>query len=149
MLIQIILVIFSLFVLAKVSLRFRERKISLKEFIFWIVFWLAVMLVVILPETTTLAANLVGVGRGSDLAVYLSVVVLFYLVFRIFVKLDNIDAAITKVVRKEALEEVEKDKSSFASSSVSFAAEASKDRKALEDRSAYTKASEDREKNRK
>jgi hypothetical protein len=114
MLIKIILIIFSLFVLLKVSLRFRERKISLKEFIFWIVFWLAVMLVVIMPETTTLAANLVGVGRGSDLAIYFSVVVLFYLVFRIFVKLDNIDAAITKVVRKEALDELEKNKSSSA-----------------------------------
>jgi hypothetical protein len=105
MLIKIILILFTLFVLFKVALRFRERRISLKEFIFWIIFWLAVLFVVLMPETTSLAANLVGVGRGSDLAVYLSIVLLFYLVFRIFVKLDNIESEITKIVRKEAKEE--------------------------------------------
>jgi len=108
MIIKIIFFLFAIFVLFKVALRFKERKINLKEFIFWIIFWLAVGLVVILPETTSFLANLVGVGRGSDLAIYLAILLLFYLVFRIFVRLDNLDYQLTKLIRREAIEEFKK-----------------------------------------
>lgn len=107
MLIQILLIVFAIFVLIKISLKFQQKKIRLREFLLWLIFWLAVIVVVILPNITSYLANLVGIGRGSDLAVYLAVLGLFYLVFRIYVKMDNMDAQITKIVRSDAIDKSE------------------------------------------
>lgn len=108
MIIQVILIIFILYVILKVALRYKDKVISLQEFILWTIFWFMVAFVVILPETTSLVANLVGVGRGVDLVIYVSVLILFYLAFRILVRLDKIEKQITKVVRKISLDQKEK-----------------------------------------
>ncbi|OGY42612.1 MAG: hypothetical protein A2Y82_02875, partial [Candidatus Buchananbacteria bacterium RBG_13_36_9] len=88
-----------------------DKIISLQEFLLWTIFWFLVGFVVILPETTSLVANFVGVGRGVDLVIYISILILFYLVFRVLVRLDKIDKDVTKIVRKIALGSEE---SSFA-----------------------------------
>jgi len=71
---------------------------------------LAVGVVVILPQTASFLANLLGVGRGADLVIYLSILVLFYIVFRIFIRLDRLDREITKIVRELALQKKDKNK---------------------------------------
>lgn len=108
MLIQIILLIFIIFVLSRTVLQFRRGLISSKELTFWFILWLAVGVVVILPQTASFLANLLGVGRGADLVIYLSIVVLFYIVFRIFIRLDRLDREITKIVRELALQKKDK-----------------------------------------
>ncbi|MBI2551629.1 DUF2304 domain-containing protein, partial [Candidatus Uhrbacteria bacterium] len=62
-----------------------------------------------LPKTTEIAARFVGVGRGADLAIYVGMLVLFFLVFKLFVKIEEVEREITKVVRKEALDGIKKD----------------------------------------
>jgi len=108
MIIQIILVLFIIYAVIKVASRYKDKIISLQEFVLWTIFWFIVGFVIILPETTSLIANLVGVGRGVDLVIYLSILILFYLVFRILVRLDKIDKDVTKIVRTIALKEEEK-----------------------------------------
>ncbi len=110
MLIQIILLIFIIYAVLKVALRYKDKVISLQEFVVWTIFWFMVGFVVILPETTSLVANFVGVGRGVDLVIYISILILFYLSFRILVRLDKIEKDVTKVVRKIALSKGEKEK---------------------------------------
>lgn len=110
MLIKIVLVIFILFVVSKVAWRFKDKAISLQEFILWSIFWLGVGFVVIFPETTSLVANWLGVGRGVDLVIYISVLILFYLVFRVLVRLDKIESDVTKIVREIALNKKEENK---------------------------------------
>jgi hypothetical protein len=109
MAIKIILLIFILFVLSRIVWRFLKKEIHRGELIIWLIFWLLVALAVLLPQTTDLLAQKVGVSRGADLLVYISVLVLFYLVFRMLVKLEKIDSQITKIVREVALRE-DKDK---------------------------------------
>jgi len=106
MIIQLLLILFILFAIAKVGLRYKDKVISLQEFILWTVFWLIVALIVIFPDITSYAANLVGVGRGVDLVIYLSILILFYLVFRVLVKIDKLEKNITKIVRKDAIKKV-------------------------------------------
>jgi len=113
MLIQIILLIFIIYAVIKVALRYKDKIISLQEFVLWTIFWFTVGFVIILPSTTSLVANWVGVGRGVDLVIYISILILFYLVFRILARLDKIDKDVTKIVRKIALgKESEEDKQS-------------------------------------
>jgi len=109
MLIQITLLLFILFVFSRIILQFRKRIITLKETIFWIFFWVLVALAVIFPKTTDLFAKTLGVGRGADLLIYLAVIFLFYLVFRVFIRIEKIERNITKIVRKIALDEKLKD----------------------------------------
>jgi len=71
----------------------------------WLIFWLAVGVAFVTPESLTRLANVLGIGRGADLVLYVAVVVVFYLMFRIFVRLENMERNITKIVRKDALKD--------------------------------------------
>lgn len=103
MLIQILLSLFILFALINIWGRYRAKEVTLRSLFFWLIFWLAVAVVVWQPNLATEAANRVGVGRGSDLALYISVAVIFYLIFRITVRLEKMDRNITKIVREISL----------------------------------------------
>jgi len=113
MLIQIILILFIIFAVIKVALRYKDKVISLQEFVIWTIFWFLVGFVIIIPESTAYVASLVGVGRGVDLVIYVSILLLFYAGFRILVRLDKIEKNITQIVRREALNQSEQDKNGF------------------------------------
>lgn len=108
MLIQTIIIIVIALILPRIFLQYRAKKINRKELLFWTLFWLAVAVVALLPQTINIIANYVGVGRGVDVAIYVSIIVLFYIVFRIFVRLDKLEKDISKIVRHLALEEKDK-----------------------------------------
>ncbi len=102
-LIQVTLLLFLLFAVSRVVLRFRSGQIKMGEFVFWTLLFLTAMTVTAFPAETTGLANTLGIGRGVDLIVYLSIVTLFYLVFRVYVLLEDIRHEITEVVRSLAL----------------------------------------------
>ena len=62
------------------------------------------------PGSTQFLADRIGIGRGVDLVIYIAIVTLFYLVFRLHMKVELINRQITKVVREKALSEVDKNK---------------------------------------
>lgn len=103
MILQIIVVLFVVFAWSRVLLRLRDRKISNWEFAFWSLLWAAVLVVLFMPGITEPIARLLNIGRGIDVIVYLSIVLLFYLMFRIYVKIEGVEQEITKVVRETAL----------------------------------------------
>lgn len=103
-LIQIILLPFLLFALSRVALQFKNKQIKITEFFFWSALFLSATFVLIFPNETTRFANLVGIGRGIDLVVYASIITLFYLVFRLYVYIEDLRHEITLLVRKIALE---------------------------------------------
>ncbi|MFC1729994.1 DUF2304 domain-containing protein [candidate division KSB1 bacterium] len=97
------MLLFVLFALSRAVLRFKGRQITLSEFLFWALVWIVVGVLIIIPDTTNALARLFGVGRGVDAIIYISIALLFYLVFRIYVKLENVEQEITKVVREVSL----------------------------------------------
>ncbi|MBU1203224.1 DUF2304 domain-containing protein [Patescibacteria group bacterium] len=105
---QIIITLFVLVILFKLFVQKQKNKISLFSFIIWFLLWLAVLVVFWQPDTTTYLANVLGIGRGADLVVYISIVVIFYMLFRIFVRLNKIENEITKAVREDAIKNAEK-----------------------------------------
>lgn len=106
--IHIIGSLFIFFAWSRVLLRYRERSFGLLGFILWTLIWATLLVVLYLPETTEILARRLGIGRGADLAIYISIVVLFYLVYRIYVKIDSLEQEITKAVREESLKEIHK-----------------------------------------
>ncbi len=69
----------------------------------WLGLWIALLIAVLTPQITGVLAKILGVWRGTDAIVYLSIVLIFYLIFRIFVKLEKIDSDLTTIARKIAL----------------------------------------------
>lgn len=105
--IQFLLIIMLFSALAVTWKRLKERVITLKEAVLWTGLWLAAIVIVLLPDTTSMLARWVGIGRGVDLVVYASIVALFFLVFKIFVSIDTLERKLTSMVRKDALKDLE------------------------------------------
>ncbi|NJL44257.1 MAG: DUF2304 family protein [Nitrosarchaeum sp.] len=100
-----IILIFSLFALSRAYLRVKDRRISWGEFGFWGVVWVLLILVAIFPWTIASLAALIGIGRGVDLVIYVSIPLVFYLVFRLYVKIDAMERNLTELARAHALRE--------------------------------------------
>ncbi|MBI2485302.1 DUF2304 domain-containing protein [Candidatus Uhrbacteria bacterium] len=103
--IQVAILLFCLFAIVRALGQVRRGQLSLVRAAGWVLFWLAVGLVALLPQTTQWFANRLGVGRGADLVIYVSLAALFYLVFRLFVKLERVEQDMSQLVRSIALKE--------------------------------------------
>lgn len=108
--IQILFIIFLLFALSRVFLRARGKEISKKEFVFWAVVWLLALVFVLEPALFSTAAEFLGIGRPVDVAIYVGLLVLFYLNFRFYVKVQRQEEEITKIVREIAFKRTGKEK---------------------------------------
>lgn len=101
--IQLILLLFVAFAILKTVGRAVKRDVTRAQLVFWCLVWLAIAAAAIFPQWTVVLANRLGVGRGSDLVLYIAVALLLYIVFRLTVRIERMDRAITKVVRRDAL----------------------------------------------
>ncbi len=101
---QLLFILFSLFAVISVVKRKREGLLGPKGAIFWIGFWLLAVFLVLWPNSTGVVANYLGIGRGADFVFYVSLVVIFYILFKLNVKLEAVGRDVTKIVRKESLE---------------------------------------------
>lgn len=110
MIIKAIIILFILFVLWRTALRFKKGDITSREFSIWVIFWTLIVIAVLIPQKTDIIAQWLGVERGADLLVYLSIIVLFFVIFKIIVKLEKIERDITKVVRNTAIKNKEDDR---------------------------------------
>lgn len=108
LIIQIILIVFFLFAWSRVFKKYRLGEIKFKELAVWTVFWIIAGVVVVVPNSTNFVAKVVGIGRGADLIIYISLALVFYIIFRIFTRLAKIENDITKIVREIALKNEDK-----------------------------------------
>ncbi len=97
-LIIILIFVFRLFVLKK------QAKVSANEFIFWLAFWIiAAAGVIFVKDLDRLAAALGFSASGIQIILYAAVAVLFYMNFRLRLKIEKMDKDLTKIVRELAL----------------------------------------------
>jgi small membrane protein len=105
--IQWVLVLFAVFAVSRVLMRFRRGGLPFWQLALWFLFWSGVCVAALHPETTNVLASWLGVGRGADVVIYLAVVALFYMLFRAFGKIEDLERQITRVVRAAALKELD------------------------------------------
>lgn len=103
--IQFIIIAFALFALYRAFCRFRAGELHLPQLLLWSVVWVAVIGATLLPQSTTWFAGQIGVGRGVDAVMYLAIILLFYMIFRIFLRIEKIERDITALVRKVGIDE--------------------------------------------
>lgn len=102
-LIQIILVVFFMYATGRVFKRYRTGELTLWLTAAWMIFWLLACIVTLVPNSTSSLAKIVGVGRGADLVIYVSVAVLFFLLFRVMARIERLNKTITELTRALAL----------------------------------------------
>lgn len=85
-------------------IRFRDSKMSLGMLLFWSIIWIILICLSLFPTETSHIATLTGIGRGLDVILILGLIGCYYLIFRIYNAIENIEQEITLLVRKIALE---------------------------------------------
>lgn len=108
LLIAIILLVMLFLVLSKQNSKIRAwKKITLFAFI------LLAVITILFPDTVSYLATLVGVGRGTDLLLYLFILAFFVYVINNYIARQNDKDKLYRLARKIALLEArldEKDK---------------------------------------
>lgn len=108
--VQILLFVFVLFAASRAVLQFRGGTIRFGALTFWLMIWVVALVAIFYPEETTRLARILGIGRGVDIVVYASIAILFYLVFRLNVYIENLRTEISRLIREVAIKEVKSKK---------------------------------------
>ena len=104
-----ILVKFLSFLLAAIAisksyLDFRAKIESLQMFVFWIVTWTAIVVIALFPSIIDILILSFGGGRtGLGTFFGMGLVFLFFIVYRLYVKIERIQQTLTKTIQEFAL----------------------------------------------
>jgi small membrane protein len=101
---KIFSLLLALIVLSKSYVDFRGRLESLPMFIFWTVTWLLIVTVALFPGLVDILLSLSGSGRvGLGTFFGMALVFLYFVVYRIYVKLERIEQNLSKAIQELAL----------------------------------------------
>ena len=100
---QVVLLIAAIVTIAFAYHRLRSKKSTPASFVLWIVIWIFLLLFAFKPDFSMPLANLFGFGRGIDLLVIIGLLFSLYLVFRLYIKFDDMNQQINELVRELAI----------------------------------------------
>jgi small membrane protein len=103
--IQLILIIGFLFTSLFYFVRLRNR---IADVLLLFVLVASAVLFILFPEWTSVLAKKLGVGRGTDLVLYICIVLFYFVILKLYARMRKLEQQITILIRKQALEEVEK-----------------------------------------
>ncbi|NPA84204.1 MAG: DUF2304 domain-containing protein [Epsilonproteobacteria bacterium] len=99
----LILILTITLILLALSSRFRPY-----QYLTIALFYLGIAYLIIFPDQADAIAHFVGVGRGVDLIIYLSIAILTLIVAILYTKVKANERAITKIVRQIAIMEAKR-----------------------------------------
>lgn len=102
----LVLMLFSLLSAVTLSAAFRGM-VRKRIAVFWLALWTLGALAIIWPRSTMLIARYLGIGRGADLLLYVSVLLMLVGFFYVYGRFRRLDRDITLLVRRLAIEQVE------------------------------------------
>jgi hypothetical protein len=62
---------------------------------------------VLWPNVTNIIANRLGVGRGTDLITYLSILIFWFVILKLYARIRKLEQLFTEIIRKDALSHVQ------------------------------------------
>ncbi len=104
MLQEAIALIVILFFLGRLAWQYYHSQLGRGQFVFWLIFWFAAgMLVIYIRKIDLLVSRLGFSSNGIELLLYISVVVMFYLIFRQRLMIERLERDLTTLTREAAL----------------------------------------------
>ena len=69
---------------------------------------LAIMIIcafvfILWPDITNIIAHKLGVGRGADLVFYISIIIFWFIVLKLYIRVRRLEKTFTEIIRKDAL----------------------------------------------
>lgn len=98
--IQVILLTGIVFIGLYFIVRWRNRLIDIL-LLTGMIFCAAVLIV--WPDTTNLIAKKLGVGRGADLIFYISILIFWFVVLKLYARIKSLEREFTAFIRENAL----------------------------------------------
>lgn len=108
--IQIILIIIFVLAILTVIWRYSTHDLSVRAMVLWILFWLGGIVVVGKPDVTFRFARFLGVQRGADAVIYAAFTLVFFILFRLLLRIERLQKEITLLNRQVTLLSAERDK---------------------------------------
>jgi small membrane protein len=100
---------------AVLAQRVAQRRFPFWKGVFWAAIWAVGGAIILQPDLTTRAAALLGIGRGSDLLLYLTTLTGCYLFQRLYARTRTLENLLTEALRRQAI-----DHASFGSGTSDF-----------------------------
>ena len=67
---------------------------------------LAAVVFVVWPDLTQNLAKFLGVGRGADLVFYISILIFWFVVLKLYSRVRSLEQKLTETIRKNAIEKL-------------------------------------------
>ncbi len=101
---QIIAILIALFFIIKLRKQKQKGTIGKNEYLFWLFFWgAAALAIAFIKQIDLLTANLGLAASGISFLSYLAVLILFYFVFGMRLKIAKLDRDLTELSRTIAI----------------------------------------------
>ena len=97
---QLLSIVLAAIVISKSYVDFRARRESVQMFVLWTVLWTGIVLVAVRPSIVDV---LIGGRAGVGTFLGVAVVLLFFLGYRIYVRLERLEQKLTVVIQEMAL----------------------------------------------
>jgi hypothetical protein len=102
---QIVVPLFSfLMVVYAWNLVIRHKK-TIWEGLLWTVFWSAITYISLVPSSLQFLSTITGIKKNENAATITAIGVLFFIVFYMIIRLEELEQRLTKMVRDRALQE--------------------------------------------
>jgi hypothetical protein len=101
---QYIAITIIIFFLSRLLWQKKKKQLESKEFLFWFLFWfLAGIIIINIRHIDSIVAKFGFSSSGINVLFYISVVILFYFIFRIRLRQEKMEREITEIVKNIAI----------------------------------------------
>ena len=108
---QIFSILLAVIAISKSYVDFRARLESLPMFLFWSSIWVLIVTIALFPALVDILINSFGGGRaGLGTFFGMAIVFLFFVVYRVYVKLERVEQKLTRSVQELALRDYADDR---------------------------------------
>ena len=91
------------------AIQIGRRRLAARFGVAWVALWVAAAVSIADPAILVRIAHFLGIGRGADLVLYLSILFTFVAFFITYLRFRRVDEQLTKIVRHLAIRDAEHD----------------------------------------
>ena len=104
---QIVVPLFSLLMVSYAwNLVIRQRKTTW-EGALWTLFWAGIAYIALVPSSLQYLSNITGIKKNENAATITAIGVIFFIVFYLIIRIEELEQRLVKVIRERALKDAD------------------------------------------